>query len=74
MSAASPGPEWKKNTGKCPDEAKGKRVRVWLACGHEGSYDDNPMSPPSWAADGKGACSWKLTGGPHNIAFYQVIG
>lgn len=70
----SPGPDWKKNPGRCPDGAKGKRVRVWLVAGREGTYDANPMSPPGWAADGKGGCSWKIDGSPFNIAFYQVLG
>ena len=61
------------NPGHCPTEAMGKRVRVWLAHGREASYDDNPMSPPGWAADGKGGCNWTLTGSAFDIAFYQVM-
>lgn len=63
----------KPNPGYCPAEAEGKRVRVWLVHGGEGSYDDNPMSPPGWAADGRTGCSWTITGSQFDIAFYQVI-
>lgn len=63
----------KSNPGYCPAEAEGKRVRVWLGHGREGAYDDNPMSPPGWAADGRTGCNWAITGSPFDIAFYQVI-
>lgn len=63
----------KPNPGYCPAEAAGKRVRLWLAHGGIAACDDNPMSPPGWAADGRGGCRWTLTGAPHDIAFYEVI-
>lgn len=67
----------KANPGRCPPEAKGKRVRVVLekdrATMRQPAYDTNPMSPPGWAADGKGACNWSRNGDPHNIAFYEVV-
>lgn len=62
------------NPGYCPVAAEGKRVRVILAHGREGRCDDNPMSPPGWAADGKGGCNWRITGDDFDIAFYRVIG
>ena len=62
------------NAGYLPLEAEGKRVRVVLANGREGATDDNPMSPPGWAADGKGGCRWSRTGQAFDIAQYEVIG
>lgn len=64
----------KPNPGYLPEEAAGKRVRVRLAHGGMGSCDDNPMSPPGWAADGRGGCRWVIDGRPHDIAEYEVIG
>jgi hypothetical protein len=64
----------KRNPGHLPIDAIGKRVRVQLSNGRIGRADDNPMSPPGWAADGKGGCRWSRTGGSHDIDFYEVIG
>ena len=61
------------NPGFCPPEAEGKRVVVRLAHGGIGKADDNPMSPPGWAADGKGGCRWSLTGHPFDIAEFEVL-
>lgn len=61
------------NPGHLPPEAIGRRVRVRLANGELGRTDDNPMSPPGWAADGRGGCRWDLAGRPHDIAEYEVI-
>lgn len=61
------------NPGHLPDDAIGKRVRVRLVNGAIGRTDDNPMSPAGWAADGKGGCSWALTGHPFDIAEYEVL-
>lgn len=71
----APGPGWNRNPGHCPEEAKGKRVRVVLAHGREPAYDENPMSPPGWAADGKGGCDWRRRsrGYPFNIEWYLVL-
>ena len=69
----TPPPGFKPNRGALPNEARGKRVRVIMAHGREGSYDNNPMSPPGWAADGKGGCRWTLTGSDSDIAFYLVL-
>lgn len=63
----------KPNPGHCPPEAIGKRVRVLLENGRIGATDDNPMSPPGWAADGKGGCDWRTRGHPFAIARYEVI-
>ncbi|VVT20541.1 conserved hypothetical protein [Sphingomonas aurantiaca] len=63
----------KRNPGHLPEEAAGKRVRVRLAHGRIGATDDNPMSPPGWAADGQGGCRWTHTGSPFDIAEYEVI-
>lgn len=66
--------KWKDNPGHCPREAKGKRVRVLLNHGEEARYDDNPMSPPGWAADGKGGSKWDLDPDyPFAIKAYIVI-
>lgn len=63
----------KPNPGRLPEEARGKRIRARLAHGGIGACDDNPMSPPGWAADGKGACRWSITGSPFDIKEYEVI-
>ena len=63
----------KRNPGYLPIEAIGKRVRVKLEHGGEGATDPNPMSPPGWAADGKGGCNWRRSGKPFEIAEYEVI-
>lgn len=63
----------KSNPGYLPSEAIGKRVRVKLEHGGEGATDPNPMSPPGWAADGKGGCNWRRSGHPFDIAEYEVI-
>ena len=61
------------NPGHLPARAIGKRVRVLLANGRIGSTDDNPMSPPGWAADGRGGCRWTITGSPFDIKNFEVI-
>ena len=63
----------RRNPGHCPVEAMGKRVRVQLAHGGIGRTDDNPMSPPGWAADGKSGCNWRRTGSPFDIDYCKVI-
>lgn len=69
--------EWKPNPGQLPPGARGKRVRVKLrGTGREPVYDDhwNPMSPPGWAADGRGGCNWALDDAyPFSIIEYAVI-
>lgn len=55
----------KPNPGYCPAEAAGKRVRVRLANGQLGP-------DTGWAADGRYACRWSITGHSHDIAFYEV--
>lgn len=62
------------NPGHLPPEAIGKRVRVKLANGRIGTSDPNPMSPPGWAADGKGGCNWALRDHPFAIVEYEVVG
>lgn len=71
---SEPPPGFRLNTGVCPEEAKGKRVRVILANGNEPHYDDSPTSSPGWAADGKGGCRWTKRGLPFDIAFYLILG
>lgn len=63
----------KPNPGHLPEEAIGKRVRVLLANGEPGRTDNNPMSPPDWAADGRGGCRWSIEGHPHDIAEFEVL-
>jgi hypothetical protein len=66
-----PGPGWKKNAGHQPKNSRGKRVRIVLNHGREGKYDNNPMSPPGWAADKAG---WKLDDKfPFAIAWYLTL-
>lgn len=56
--------EVRPNSGRCPREARGKRVRVRL---------ENGMEPAgTWAADGKSECDWRLKGHPFAIAEYEV--
>lgn len=67
-------PVWKPNRGRCPEEAKGKRVAVRLANGNE--CDPSPVtttSPPGWAADDKGGCRWTITGHPYDIKEYRIL-
>lgn len=61
------------NPGFLPRVAIGKRVRVLLANGARNREPD-PSAPPGWAADGKGGCRWTLTGRPHDIKEFEVIG
>jgi hypothetical protein len=64
---------WQRNPGFLPNEAVGKRVSVRLANGRLGRTDDNPMSPPGWAADGPSGCRWSRTGGAFDIAEFEVL-
>jgi hypothetical protein len=68
---------WVDNPGYQPKETRGKRVRVELEHGGEPIYDDhfNPMSPPGWAADGKGGCNWTKSDPPFafDIKRYLVL-
>lgn len=70
MSVPQPGPKWRENTGKAA--TRSKRVRVFLASGHEPVYDDNwnPMAPPGWATD---TTRWTLTGSPFDVAWYLPL-
>lgn len=61
---------WRPNPGRCPADAKGKRVNVRLRNGSIGRCDDNPMSPAGWAAD---TCSWVLDEHPFAIVEYEVV-
>lgn len=63
----------KPNPGYLPTDAIGKRIRARMAHGGIGACDDNPMSSPGWAADGKGACRWTRTGSPFDIDEYEVL-
>lgn len=71
---SSPGPEWKRNPGRLPDEAKGKRVVVMLANGSVcGETPVSKETKAGWAADGKGGCRWSLTNDPFDIHWYRVL-
>lgn len=59
---------WRKNTGKYPRSAKGKRVHVRLVNGYA-----DPLNGPRWPADEKGGCNWDQTGSDWDIAEYEVI-
>lgn len=62
-----------RNPGHLPSDAVGKRVHVVLAHGGRGRTDDNPTSPPGWAADGRQGCRWTRTGCRFDIDYYEVI-
>jgi hypothetical protein len=58
---------WKRNPGKCPEEAKGKRVRVRLAgTGEEPKYGDEV----GWPAN---TTRWTVTGHPYDVKDFEVI-
>lgn len=66
---------FKRNQGRCPDEAIDKRVEVILANGsHIDPNVNGPGYPNGWAASGKGRCRWSLTNQPWDIEFYRVLG
>lgn len=52
------------NPGRCPPEARGKRVRLRLASGHT-------FEAP---ADGRGEPNWSLSLGKHTIAEWEIVG
>jgi len=65
MKAVELPPGFKPNPGHCPEEARGKRVRVILNDGEE--------AKTSWPADGKGGCRWaREPRYPFAIAGYRV--
>lgn len=64
---------WKKNPGRCPADAKGRRVEVKLANGEVAKGDPNPMSPPGWAADGPNGLKWERRGFDFDVDYYRVI-
>lgn len=66
-------PGFRRNLGHLPDAAAGKRVEVVLATGAYGRCDGGSTAPPGWAADGRGACRWTLTGSPFDIDQYRVL-
>lgn len=69
------GDGWKPSPGNgiCPDDARGKRVRVGLRQGGEPDYSDPPY-PPGWAADGRGGLSWLFRGDfAFDVAEYLVL-
>lgn len=66
-------PAFARNPGWCPEGVNGKRVEVALMTGDLGRCDDNPMSPPGWAADGRGGACCALDGGIFNIDQYRVL-
>lgn len=62
--------KWRENPGHQPPASKGKRVRVKLAHGREGSYDPNEMSPPGWAAD---TTRWSFTDSVYDVTHYIIL-
>lgn len=54
-----------RNPGHLPADAVGKRVRVRLRNGREGTG--------SWPADGPQGCNWRRCGHPFDIQFYEVV-
>lgn len=64
------------NLGKCPDDAKGKRVHVQLFNGYTTTTAPrSDMEPPGWPADGPRGCSWDLSDPPHpfQIKRWKII-
>ena len=57
------------NTGTCPREAAGRRIRAVLKNG----YDTALREPGGWAADGRAAADWSLRAGGWSIAFWGLI-
>lgn len=61
----------KRNTGRRPREAQGKRVRVILVNGYDNANEKGPT--PGWAAD---SCNWQRTKGKSamfDIDQYEVL-
>lgn len=69
MSVA-PAPSLRANSGACPREAAGRRVRVIL----RGGYDTAKAEPGGWPADGRAGCDWALDRGNASIAQWELIG
>lgn len=67
------GPVFRKNPGRLPDECKGKRILAKMRHGGIGRYDEGPMSPKGWPADGQGGCRWKLIGDETDIVEYAIL-
>jgi hypothetical protein len=59
----------KPSPGRCPDEARGKRVRVVLRNG----YDTAKSERNGWPADGRGACNWSRDLGPWTIESWEIV-
>jgi hypothetical protein len=57
-------PGFKRNPGRCPEECKGKRVRVQLVNG--------TIPAETWAADGRDGCKWERSSFPFAIDGYQL--
>lgn len=53
----------KPNPGKCPPEARGRRVIVKLASGK--------LAKGDWAAD---TTRWTITGSPFDVANWKILG
>lgn len=70
---------WRSNPGYCPDEAKGKRVKVRLRNGMTaGEKPLTPTSPPGWPADGEKAgrgrpMRWSLENHPFDVIEWDDV-
>ena len=53
----------RENPGRCPPEARGKRVRVRLASGYT-------FEAP---ADGRGEPNWRVTRSPYDIVEWEIV-
>lgn len=61
----------KADTGTCPREARGKRVRGVLRNGHAFGYEQVTVtSPLGWDAQ---TTRWSLTDSPFDVAEFEVL-
>lgn len=67
--------DFKLNTGSMPRGAKGKRVIVILRNGNTcGVEPVTTVTPPGWAADGKGGCRWSFLPEHDASSAFDIIG
>lgn len=62
-------------TGKIPRGANGKRVIVYLRNGNLcGVEPVTTVTPPGWAADGKGGCRWSFLPEDNPASAFDILG
>lgn len=69
--------EWRKNHGRKPGDAAGKRVVVELRTGEIcGELPQTPTSPAGWAVEpqkGAPGVRWTLEGHPFDVIRYRIL-